>query len=58
MAVAEFTVNSQLDFYNMAARLAQLALLAAGTSGLRVFRPSSITIRRQIGQLGFATETE
>jgi hypothetical protein len=43
----------------MSARLlASLALLLAGTSGLRVFRPSSITIRRQIGQLGFATETE
>jgi hypothetical protein len=39
-------------------KLARWALLIAGASGIRVYRPSSIIIRRQIGQLGFATETE
>lgn len=40
-----------------ATKLLYLAFLSGG-DGLRVFRPSSITIRRQVGQLGFATETE
>eukprot|EP00967_Tisochrysis_lutea_P052913 scaffold65650_cov33-Tisochrysis_lutea.AAC.4 len=41
-----------------AAHALVLAQLLCMCSALRIFRPSSITIRRQVGQLGFATETE
>ena len=38
--------------------LALLAAMLPASSGLRVFTPSAFVIRRQVGQLGFATETE
>ena len=36
----------------------RLLLLVAAGSAMRSFVPSAFLIRRQVGQLGFATETE